>query len=100
MDSSFPLPTRQTALFTIGSSERGAHFLHAFSSKLMFCACCMQDRPGCQKQKGDPQYEEEGALVNCNVRIADVERMENVVGQAIRRWYAEFGDGSNLYGQQ
>ncbi|BDA45779.1 hypothetical protein COCOBI_07-5660 [Coccomyxa sp. Obi] len=58
------------------------------------------DRPGCQKQKGDPQYEEEGALVNCNLRIADVERMEHVVGQAIRRWYAEFGDGGNPYGQR
>jgi hypothetical protein len=60
----------------------------------------VQDRPGCQKQKGDPQYEEDGALVNCNVRIADVERMEHVVGQAIRRWYAEFGDGGSRYGQQ
>ena len=36
-------------------------------------------------------FEEEGALVNCNVRIADVERMEHIVGAALRRWHAEHG---------
>ena len=51
----------------------------------------MQDRPGCQKQKGDPMFEEEGTLVNCNVRIADLERMEHIVGAALRRWSAEYG---------
>ena len=51
----------------------------------------MQDRPGCQKQKGDPMFEEEGTLVNCNVRIADLERMEHIVGAALRRWSAEHG---------
>ena len=60
---------------------------------------CAQDRPGCQKQKGDPQYEEEGALVNCNVRIADVERMEHVVSTALRRWYAEHGESSTAEGR-
>jgi hypothetical protein len=34
-------------------------------------------------------FEEEGALVNCNVRIADLERMEHIVGAALRRWSAE-----------
>ena len=52
---------------------------------------CLQDRPACQKQKGDPMFDEEGALVNCNVKIADVERMEHIVGAALRRWHAEHG---------
>lgn len=29
--------------------------------------------------------------MNCNVKIADVERMENVVGAALNRWHAEHG---------
>jgi hypothetical protein len=29
--------------------------------------------------------------VNCNIRIADTERMEHVVGAALRRWFAEYG---------
>lgn len=52
---------------------------------------CLQDRPACQKQKGDPMFAEEGALVNCNVKIADLERMEHIVGAALRRWHAEHG---------
>ena len=60
---------------------------------------CTQDRPGCQKEKGDPQFEEEGALVNCNVRIADVERMEHVVGAALKRWYAEHGESNGAEGR-
>lgn len=60
---------------------------------------CAQDRPACQKEKGDPQFEEEGALVNCNVRIADVERMEHVVGAALKRWYAEYGESNGADGR-
>ena len=36
-------------------------------------------------------FEEEGALVNCNVKVADLERMEHIVGTALRRWRAENG---------
>ena len=36
-------------------------------------------------------FEEEGALVNCNVKIADLERMEHIVGAALRRWFAQHG---------
>lgn len=38
--------------------------------------------------------------MNCNVRIADVERLFHVVGQALKRWFAEFGDGGSPFGRR
>ena len=55
------------------------------------CCAFLQDRPACQKQKGDPMFEEEGALVNGKLKVADLERMEHIVGTALRRWRAENG---------